>query len=37
MPETNDKPAADEGFLLSKTSYIRLPTINNQTSAELLW
>ena len=31
MPETNDKPAADEGFLLSKTINIRLPTINNQT------
>lgn len=36
MPETNDKPAADEGFLLSKISNIRLPTINNQTFTELL-
>ena len=31
MPETNDKPAADAGFLSSKTFNIRLPTINNQT------
>ena len=31
MPETNDKPAADAGFLSPKTFNIRLPTINNQT------
>lgn len=36
MPETNDKPAADAGFLLSKTYNIRLATINNQTCTELL-
>lgn len=36
MPETIDKPAADEGFLLSKTSNIRLATINNQTCTKLL-
>ena len=36
MPETNDKPAADAGFLLSKTYDIRLAAINNQTCTELL-
>lgn len=37
MPETNDKPAADAGFPLSRKTYnIRLATINNQTCTELL-